>query len=171
MRSFFVLFIKVIAYEVYRVCCLLTSMWNDILYQTTNKKSHSSLKTAKYGRILFRYKLSLNEIARSDFLNVCTARVRPDYVLKPNVSLYMLTNKEAIFVEVPENVNTRSIFLCGAVSVRKGSYSDVYWGFCHPVQSNRRSESSCNLGVQHGSMWWNYAVSNIRIRAWDIGHS
>ena len=108
MPSFFVLFIKVIVYEVYRLCYLFTSMCNDILYQTINKKRHSSSKTAKYGRIVFRYKLSLNEIARSDFLDVCTARVRPDYVLKPNVSLYMLTNKEAIFVEMPENVNIYS---------------------------------------------------------------
>ena len=104
-RSFFVLFIKVLVYTAYRVCYLLTSIWNDILFQIINKKSHSSLKTAKYGRIVLRYKISVNKIARSDFLDVCTARVRPEYVLKPNVSLYMLTKKEAIFVEMPENVN------------------------------------------------------------------
>ena len=43
-----------------------------------------------------------------DFVCIFRGRVKPEYVLRPNVSLYRITSKEAIFVETPASVNIYS---------------------------------------------------------------
>ena len=40
-----------------------------------------------------------------DFLCAFRQRVKPEYALKPNISLYAVTKGEAIFVETPQNMN------------------------------------------------------------------
>ena len=64
---------------------------------------------AKRGRIVWKKRLSFlhNSIPR-DFLCLNFTSVEPEYVLRPNVSLYSVTEKEAIFVETPAEVNIYS---------------------------------------------------------------
>ena len=62
--------------------------------------------TVRTGRILWRKKFSIMSITSSmDFICAFTTHVEPEYVLKPNISLYAVTEKEAIFVETPQDVN------------------------------------------------------------------
>ena len=107
-QSFCVLFIKVIIYAVYLLCHSFIDACNFIVNQKIFENRHSALQTAKYGQIIWRHKLSMNDTSKSDFLYVFTARVSPEYALRPNVSLYEITDREAIFVEVPEDVNIYS---------------------------------------------------------------
>ena len=60
----------------------------------------------KRGRVLLRCKISiLHPVSSNDFLCLFTSRVVPDYVLKPRVSLYCVTHKEAVFIETERNCN------------------------------------------------------------------
>ena len=43
-----------------------------------------------------------------DFLCALSSQVDPDYVLRPSVSLYAITDKEVVFVETPDMVNIYS---------------------------------------------------------------
>ena len=82
-----------------------------ILDKFSFEKYHSA--TAKIGRILFKRKFSLMGLTSiMDFTCLFRGRVRPEYVLQPNVSLYHITSKEAIFVETPAGMN----ILCSNVS-------------------------------------------------------
>ena len=52
--------------------------------------------------------MAMLDASSLDFLCMFRTRVKPDYVLKPNVSLYALTSKEAIFVETPDQIDIYS---------------------------------------------------------------
>ena len=67
------------------------------------------MKTAQLGRILWRQKfVTMLNSSALDFMCVFRTYVRPEYVLQPNVSLYAISTKEAIFVETPDRVNIYS---------------------------------------------------------------
>ena len=65
--------------------------------------------SARMGRIRWRRKLYIYiNTDPSDFFCFTYTSVKPDYVLKPNVSLYCVSRTEAVFVETPENINLYS---------------------------------------------------------------
>ena len=64
---------------------------------------------AQFGRILYKRRLHLWAYAHvKDFLCIYSSSVEPEYVLKPNVSLYSLSKEEAVFVETEGDINIYS---------------------------------------------------------------
>ena len=95
-------------YFTYRFCRLCIGACN-VINKLIIESRQSTEYRAQQGRILWKQKLyDLDSTSPSDFLCFFNARVNPDSVLQPNVSLYVLTNKEAIFVETDEDVNIYS---------------------------------------------------------------
>ena len=93
-------------YAVYRFCRFGVGVCEFII---NIKNCHSVVNSAQQGRILWRQKhFVMDETSPLDFLCMFNSRVKPEYVLRPNVSLYAITNKEAIFVETSEKVNIYS---------------------------------------------------------------
>ena len=102
-------FFRLAGYLVYCFCwscaCALSFMINMWIL-TFNKSTEN---TAQLGWVLWRQKFSaFSESSPIDFLCMFRTRVRPEYVLRPTVSLYAITRKEAIFVETLEGVNIYS---------------------------------------------------------------
>ena len=98
-----------IIYLVYRICRLLVDVCDDIANVFFVDKRKSPGYTAKHGRILWKRKHFEMKFASSfDFMCFFISRVKPEYVLRQNVSLYALTNKEAIFVETAKDVDIHS---------------------------------------------------------------
>ena len=93
---------ELVSYSMYCIVYAISSIYNKA-------RTNSSVNKALLGRILWKQRLSKlhNSIPR-DFLCVNFTSVQPEYVLRPNVSLYSVTEKEAIFVETPTEVNIYS---------------------------------------------------------------
>ena len=93
---------ELVSYSMYCILYAVSSVYNKA-------RTKSPVNKALLGRILWKQKLSNfhNAIPR-DFLCVNFTSVQPEYVLRPNVSLYSVTEKEAIFVETPTDVNIYS---------------------------------------------------------------
>ena len=108
--NFLIYFMKVIIYSFYYVCWVFVGVLDAIMNRLDSfANSQSPLNSAKLGRILWRQKImTMNHMSPLDFLCLFRTRVKPEYVLKQNVSLFALTNKEAIFVETPDDVNIYS---------------------------------------------------------------
>ena len=76
---------------------------------TLTNRRQLSTEFARQSRILWRQKLSEgNETSPMDFLCAFSYPIIPEYVLRPIVSLYAITDKVAVFVETPETVNIYS---------------------------------------------------------------
>ena len=101
-------FLKLIVFSFYCVYWICISTLDFILDIFSFENQHSSTKSAKIGRILWKQKFSLMFFSPLDFVCIFRGRVKPEYVLRPNVSLYRITSKEAIFVETPASVNIYS---------------------------------------------------------------
>ena len=102
-------FVGLCLYMMHRFCCLCIGVCDIILNKLLVDYHHATGKSAKYGRILWRRKhFEMDITSQTDFVCFFVSRVNPDYVLRSNVSLYALTNKEAVFVETAENVNIYS---------------------------------------------------------------
>ena len=73
-------------------------------------KSHQpTMESAKLGRIMWKQKFyNMGLVSPYDFICLFRTRVKTEYVLRPNVSLYSLTTTEAIFVETPTGMNIYS---------------------------------------------------------------
>ena len=100
--------LRLVLYSLYCACwicaCVLECIVN--ISQITLTLNKSTSNKAKLGRILLRQKFSiLSETSQLDFLCLFGSRVSLDYVLRPTVSLYAITKKEAIFVETPQKIN------------------------------------------------------------------
>ena len=107
--NFYRAFVGFCVYIVFRFCRLCVGVCDIIISKLTVENSQSTRKSAQHGRILWKQKhFEMDLPASSDFLCFFNSRVKPDSVLQPNVSLYALTSKEAIFVESPENINIYS---------------------------------------------------------------
>ena len=109
--NFLIYFMKLTSYSFYYMCWLFARVL-DLISNTCQfvfANSISPLKTAQLGRILWRQKvMTMDHMLPLDFLCMFRTTVTPAYVLKPNVSLYAITNKEAIFVETNIGVNIYS---------------------------------------------------------------
>lgn len=63
-------------------------------------------KSTKIRRILWRKKWTVVHVASPrDFLTWHTSVIQPEYVLRPNVTLYCISKTEAIFVETPDGLD------------------------------------------------------------------
>ena len=99
-------FLILIAYSLYCVFWIFIRAVDLILDTVSFESHHSSTYSAKIGRVLFKQKFCLMVLTSpSDFVCLFRSRVKPEYVLQPNVSLYHLTSKEATFVETHVGVN------------------------------------------------------------------
>ena len=97
-------FRDVLVYSVYYILWQLIRTVNGIV--ETSEQQNDNVQV---GRIIWRRKLSVfTNASPSDFLCFSFSKVDPDYVLKPNVSLYCVTHHEATFVETPESINLYS---------------------------------------------------------------
>ena len=91
-------------YVVFRLCRSCVAVSNNTIIKLV-ENGQSTGKTAQRGRILWKRKhFAMAETSPKDFICFFTECVQTGCVLQPNVSLYALTNEEAIFVETEENV-------------------------------------------------------------------
>ena len=102
-------FLSVAAYTLYLVCWYFIRLIDFIINGSVLTNRLSPLKTAHVGRIWWR-KTFVTKLDASplDFICLFNKRVRPDYVLQPNISLYAITDKEAIFVETSDQIDIYS---------------------------------------------------------------
>ena len=109
LQKVFKCFIRLAAYTLYLFCWMSLRVLDYISNAFVFKSHQSTMKSAKLGRIMWRQKLSNFAFAEPfDFICLFRTSVKPEYVLQPNVSLYSISAKEAIFVETPTNVNIYS---------------------------------------------------------------
>ena len=107
--TFYKAFVGFLRYTTHRFCCLCIGVCDFIIGKLIVDYRQSTGSSAQQGRILWKQKhFEMDETSPFDFLCFFNLRVKPDYVLRPNVSLYALSNEEAIFVETAENVNIYS---------------------------------------------------------------
>ena len=107
--KFYQFFVGFSIYLVFRFCRLCVDVLDIIIRKIIVVTLQSGGNNAQYGRILWRMKMfEMDEPSSKDFLCLFTSRVKPDYVLRSNVSLYALSDTEAIFVETPENLEIYS---------------------------------------------------------------
>ena len=106
-RRFFVTAVIYVNYIfLLKLCDIINYVLNTLIFTRT---LHSSENNTQLGRILLRRKISTFQTSSPmDFLCLFSSRVQPEYVLRPNISLYCVTTNEAIFVETPLNVNIYS---------------------------------------------------------------
>lgn len=83
--------------------------WAVTGVERTRKDAKSGIQfkhSAHVHNVLWRRKLILSSVSDpSDFILTHKFFKHPNYVLKPNISLYCITKDEALFVEVAEDVN------------------------------------------------------------------
>ena len=107
--SFYSAFVKFCIYMIFRFCRLCVGVCNIIVHKLGGDNGQSTESKAQSGRILWRHKwmgLELSaEALHSDFLCFFNSRVNTDYVLRPNVSLYAITSKDAYFVETDGTID------------------------------------------------------------------
>ena len=109
VQKVFKCFIRLAAYLLYLFCWMSLRVLDYISNAFVSKSHQPTMKSAKLGRIIWRQKLSNFAFAEPfDFICLFRTSVKPEYVLQPNVSLYSITVKEAIFVETPTDVNIYS---------------------------------------------------------------
>ena len=107
--NFYQFFVGFSIYLLFRFCRLCLCVLDFIIRKIAIETRQSRGNTAQYGRILWRRKIFvMDEPASIDFLCLFASRVKPDYVLRQNVTLYALTGKEAIFVETPKRLDIYS---------------------------------------------------------------
>ena len=74
-------------------------------FYISNKQNDVYKISAQVRHVLWKRKLFIvDQTLPRDFLTWHEAKVNPNYVLKPNVSLYTITKYEAVFVETPEEI-------------------------------------------------------------------
>ena len=101
--TFFRAFVGICVYVLYRICCLCVGICDNIINKLILKNRNSTGKCAQYGRIVWKRKhFEMDKTSPADFLCFCYSSVHPDFILRPNVSLYAVTKEEAIFVETDE---------------------------------------------------------------------
>ena len=107
--NFYQFFVGFSIYLVFRFCRFCVGVLDIVLRNIVLKHRQSRGSSAQYGQILWRKKMFEMDVPSSkDFLCFFTSCVKPDNVLRSNVSLYALTGKEAILVETPENLDIYS---------------------------------------------------------------
>lgn len=107
--NIFKYFLRLAEYSLYCIIWSCACLFDFIVNTCTFTFNGSGTNTAQLGKVLWKQKFSIfSENSPIDFLCMFRTRVRPEYVLRPTVSLYAITKTEAIFVETPEEVNINS---------------------------------------------------------------
>ena len=107
--NIFKYFLRLGEYSLYCVCWACVRILDYMAKVWMVSSIGSKINTAQLGWILWKQKFSIfSETSPVDFLCMFRTRVSLEYVLRPTVSLYAITKKEAIFVETPEGVNINS---------------------------------------------------------------
>ena len=105
IENIFKYFLKQVIYLFYYVSWACAFVLNCKLNWWMLTFRNQRMNTSQLGRVLWKMKrFVFQEASPVDFLCIFRTRVKPEYVLRSNVSLYSLTRKEAIFVETPEDV-------------------------------------------------------------------
>ena len=140
---------------------------------TLRSRRQLMTESAQQSWILWRKKLSNGlEHSPADFLCAFSSPVTPEYVLRPTVSLYAITDKEAVFVETPEMINIYNLDVnpffyvaqfIYAKKVIKMSIKDFV-----TLAENWGSIDTGYHDVNHGTVWRNNVVSGVRISTRDI---
>lgn len=103
--SFYKAFVGFVIFVVHRFCFLCIGVCDIIIRKLIIDYRQWPGKTSRKGRILWKRKhFGMDETSPLDFLCFFNSCIEPDYVLRPNVSLYALTDTEAFFVETPAGV-------------------------------------------------------------------
>ena len=94
LTSFIQLFASVIIYAIFRLLYSTVAVCNAILRRTIFKV-HQENGAGLFGRILWKRKFHEFELnSERDFICFYSSNVSPEYILKPNVSLYSLSKDE-----------------------------------------------------------------------------
>ena len=120
LRSTLVLTFSIAAYPAWfrrqLNCCPLVQpyrltlmIYSYFVHRKTMKCCISVRCSAKFGRIFWRRRLyAFADPTPMDFMCLSLSPIDPSYVLKPEVSLYCISNTEAVFVETPAVVDLYS---------------------------------------------------------------
>lgn len=110
-REYIILLLTYFLYKIVRsiVVTIQKFTWSVAGVERTRKDAKSGIQfkhSAHVQNVMWRRKLILSSISDpTDFILTHKFFKHPNYVLKPNISLYCITKDEAFFVEVPEDVN------------------------------------------------------------------
>ncbi|XP_033761727.1 uncharacterized protein LOC117343473 isoform X1 [Pecten maximus] len=110
-REYLILFLTYILYKITRsiVVTFQKFTWAVTGVERTRKDAQRGLQfklSAHVQNVLWRRKLfGMTMADPSDFITTHKCFKHPNYVLKPQISLYCITKKEAIFVEVKEGTD------------------------------------------------------------------
>ena len=97
-NNFSIFLVGFTVYLVYRLCHLLIGVWNIIINKLFVDNRQSTDYSTQQGRILWKQKhFEMDFTTSSDFLCLFNSRVKPESLLRPDVSLYAITNKDAFF--------------------------------------------------------------------------
>ena len=108
LTCFIRLFVSVVIYATFRLLYSAVAICNAILRRTIFK-GHQEMEACLFGRILWKRKFHEFEIhSERDFICIYSSSVSPEYIFKPNVSLYSLSKHEAVFVETEEDIDIYS---------------------------------------------------------------
>ena len=107
--SFYKAFVGFLIFTAHRFCCLCTGVFDIISRKLIVDYRRSTRNTARKGRILWKRKhFVMDETSPLDFICFFISNLKPEAVLRPNVSLYSFTDTEALFVETAEDINIYS---------------------------------------------------------------
>ena len=100
---------RLVFYLMYCACWSCACVLDYLLDRLMSVFGESATGTAQLGRILWKKRFSDFSVASPmDFMCMFRSQVKLEYILRPTVSLYAITKKNAIFVETPEGVNIHS---------------------------------------------------------------
>ena len=109
VKAIFSFATSALIYTVFYCFSALIAVFTGAVKRIVFRNSSTSVASAQKGRVLMRCKLSMmHPVSPNDFLCMCTSRVGPAYVLRPNVSLYCVTKHEAVFIETESDCNIYS---------------------------------------------------------------
>ena len=109
VKAIFSFTVSVLIYTMFYFVSSMVAVFNVAIDMFSFRDAFTSETLVQKGRVLLRCKLTLMELTSpTDFLCLFTTRVDPDYVLRPNVSLYCVTKHEAVFIETESDCNIYS---------------------------------------------------------------
>ena len=108
LTSYIRLFVSVVIYAIFRLLFNAVAVCNAFLKQTV-LKVHQETEAGLFGGILWKRKFHEFAIhSVRNFICIYSSSVSPEYIFKPNVTLYSLTKHEAVFVETEEDIDINS---------------------------------------------------------------
>ena len=109
-------------FRLIRLCIWILNGTQNCLHKNHQKSSYK--ETAQILTIWIRYRFD-EGLPRTfgDFIATHEKFENPDYILKDNVTLYYITGKEAVFVELDKNIDITKIGHCGFMVLNQFEYA------------------------------------------------